>query len=243
MQDWNFIQYIAGTTEGLSDTVDSISIVAFINSKWIVLTGGMLTKWALTLPESGIATVDVDMMFGEVDSLTSDDPKGSGSHASELLTAPYTWKDVTELYMDANDPPVTSFKDIVGDIGLTIANDVEIPKGVDSTYTTKGIGVIVKKRTIEVSLDLIYTSSNLATFHGLVTNHTKQNLTFTINGRIVTVKGLLFPEWVAELKPSELVGQTVTAITDLPYFSIHVGDLLLETGDKLLQETKYKIYI
>ena len=235
MQNWDFIKYIAGDTAGLSDTVDSISVVAFLDNvtgdKWTVLKGGMLQKWALTIPESGIATVDVDLMFGDVDSLTATDPKQSGSHASELSTAPFTWEGVTELYMDDTETPSTSFLDIVGDIGITITNDVEMPKGVDSTYTTKGIGVIVKKRTLEVSLDLVYTSPNIATFQGYVTGHDKLNLSFKLGSRKVVIKGLKFPEWVAELKPSELVGQTVTGITDLPYMFLSNWTEVKDTTD------------
>ena len=230
MQDWAFLEYITGSLTELSDTVDSVSMVAYLDNvtgeKWTVLTGGMLTKWALSVPESGLATVDVDMIFGEVDSLTSTDPKGTGSHATELSTAPYTWKGLSALYMDDTAVPSTSFLDIVGDIGLTITNDVEMPKGVDSTYATKGMGVNINKRTVEVSLDLTYTSPNIATFQGYVTGHDKLNLKFTLgtatNYATVTVKGLKFPEWIAELKPSELVGQTVTAITDLPSMVIAV---------------------
>ena len=231
MQDWDFIEYIMGDTAGLSDTVDSVSVVAFIDSKWTVLTGGMLQKWALTIPVSGIATVDVDVMFGEADILTSSDPKQSGSHASELATAPYTWKGVTELYMDDTDTPSTSFLDIVGDIGITITNDVEMPKDVDSTYITKGIGVIVKKRTLEVSLDLTYTNPNISVFQGYVAGHNKLNLSFKFGSRKMVIKGLKFPEWVAELKPSELVGQTVTAITDLPYLFVSNWTEVKDTTD------------
>ena len=222
MQNWDLMEFITGTPfTGLSDTVDSISMVAYLNDvtvdKWTVLTGGMLTKWALSVPVSGLATVDVDIMFADADILTSTDPIGvaGGVHASELATAPYTWNDIDDLFMDANDIPVTSFLDIVGDVGLTVTSDVEMSKGVDSAYSTKGIGTTINKRKVEVSLDLTYTSPNIATFQGLVANHTKQNLKFTLGEAVITVSGLLFPEWIAELKPGELVGQTVTSITDL----------------------------
>ena len=216
MQNWDFIEFITGSMTGLSDTVDSVSVVSYIDNKWTVLTGGMLTKWGLSIPKSGLATVDVDLIFGQGDFLTSTDPiAGEGAHATELATAPYTWKGISLLKMDANDPPTTSFLDIVGDVGLSITSDVEMSKGVDSGYLTDGVGVTVNKRKVEVSLDLIYTSPNLATFQTLVRGHTKQNITFHLGNQTVLIKGLLFPEWVAELKPGELVGQTVTSITDL----------------------------
>jgi hypothetical protein len=221
MQDWDLIEFIAGATTGFSDTVDSISVVSYIDSKWTVLTGGMLTKWAMSVPESGIATVDVDLLFGDIRNLdpSSNDPSANG-HADELATAPFVWKDITALKMDANDTPTTSFVDIIGDFGMTITNDVEMPKGIDSTYDTKGAGVAINKRDIEISFEIMYTSTHLTTFRDLVANHTKQNLTFTLGGEVVTVKGLLFDEWIAELKPAELVGQRVTAITDLPSLTI-----------------------
>ena len=219
MQDWDLIEFIAGATTGFIDTVDSISVVAYIDSQWTVLKGGMLTKWAMSVPESGIATVDVDLMFGDVLDPSSSDPSANG-HASELATAPFVWKDITTLKMDANDTPTTSFVDIIGDFGMAITSEVEMPKGIDSTYDTKGAGVAINKRKIEISFDITYTSTHLTTFRDLVLNHTKQNLTFTLGGKVVTVKGLLFDEWVAELKPAELVGQSVTAITDLPSLTI-----------------------
>ena len=224
MQNWDFMEYITGTPfTALSDTVDSVSVVAFIDSKWTVLTGGMLTKWGLSVPVSGLATVDVDFMFADADFLTAVDPiAGEGTHATELATAPYTWKGISGLFMDATADPSTSFLDIVGDIGLTITNDVEMSTGVDSAYLTKGIGATINSRKIEVSLDLTYTSPNISTFQALVAGHTKQNLKFTLGAATITVKGLIFPEWVAELKPAELVGQTVTGITDLPSMVITI---------------------
>lgn len=221
MQDWDLIEFITGSATGVSDTVDSISVVAFIDGKWTTLAGGMLTKWGMSVPESGIATVDVDVLFGDVDALSAVDPKGAtGAHASELATAPFVWKNISALKMDAADPPVTSFVDIVGDIGMAITSDVEMPKGIDSSYVTKGAGVKINKRDVEVSFELAYTAGNLSTFRDLVANHTKQNLTFTLGSKVVTVKGLLFDEWVAGLKPAELIGQSVTAITDLPSLTI-----------------------
>ncbi|MCK4529329.1 hypothetical protein KAW18_18350 [candidate division WOR-3 bacterium] len=226
MQDWAFIEYITGAMTGFSDTVDSVSVVTYLNDvtvdKWTVLTGGMLTKWAMSVPVDGLATVDVDFVFADADILTSTDPIGvaGGVHASELATAPYTWKGITLLKMDTNDPPTTVFTDIVGDIGLAITSDVEMSKGVDSLYMSKGSGVTINSRKVEVSLDLTYTSPNLATFQSYVEDHDKLNLSFHLGNYTVLVKGLLFPEWVAELKPGELVGQTVTAITDLPSLTL-----------------------
>jgi len=222
MQDWAFIQYITGSLTTWSDTVDSISVVSYADAKWTVLTGGMLTKWALNIPAAGIATVDVDMMFADVTAPSDSDPSATG-HSSEATTAPYTWKDVTLLKMcDAGGSPA-SLTDIVGGLTMTINSEVEMSKGVDSTYDTKGVGATVNCRDIEISLDLTYV--DIEVFRALVVGHEKQDLTFTLgtaatNGYKVEIEGLLFPEWVAELKPCELIGQTVTAITDLPVLKL-----------------------
>ena len=238
IQNWDFMEYIMGSATGFSDVVDSFSVVYYADSKWVVLKGGMLLKWSLNIPVSGIATVDADMVFGDITAPSATDPKGtSGAHASELSIAPFIWKNITNLKMDINDPPTTSLTDIVEGVTITITNDAKIVTGVDSTYTTKGVGVIIHNRKIEVSLDLTYI--NLATFQNLVAGHTKQNLSFELGGKKITIYGLLFPEWVAELKPGELVGQTVTAITDLPAMTIEsIGYfLLLEMGDRVLLES------
>lgn len=213
MQDWTFLNYITGAATGFDDAVDSVSVIAYIDSMWTVLTGGMLTKWALSIPESGIATVDVDLMFADVVGPSAVDPNtGTGAHADELTDPPYVWKDITLLKMGAAGSEA-SLVDIVGGLTMTITSEVEMSKGVDSEYATKGSGVTVNCRDIEVSLDLTYT--DLTTIRALVTGHTKQSLTFTLGGKVITVGGLLFDEWVAELKPCELVGQTITAKTDL----------------------------
>ena len=228
MQDWEFSQYIIGSTTGFSDIVDSVSVVAFVDGKWTVLTGGMLTKWSMSIPKSGIVSADVDIMFGDLTPISAVDPKGTGAHAIESPAPAFVWKDTRELKMDANPVPTTPFLDIVGDIGLAITNDVKMSKGVDSQYATKGEGVTIKKRKVEVSLDLTYTSPYITTFQSLVAGHTKQNLAFKLGNKKITVKGLIFPEWVAELKPGELVGQTVTSITDLASMTIEDTNILFE---------------
>jgi len=216
-QDWDFIKYITGSATGLGDTIKSISMVQGIEvsdvMNYIVYKGAVCSKWELTLPKFGIATVDVDMLIGDVTDPATADPAGIGSHAGEAVGDPFLWKDITELKMDANDPPTTAIAHNVGDLKLGITNDIELPKDIDSTMWTSAAGHVVKNRTISVSMEMTWIDLS---FYALVKASTKQNLKFTLGSKTFTIKGLIFPEWDPEMNPDDFFGQEVTAITDQP---------------------------
>ena len=217
-QDWDFMQYITGSTTGLSDSVDSLSIAQYTDEKWILYKGCMLTRWELTLPKEGIATVDVDMTIGDVADPTGTDFIGTGSHASESTDDPFLWEDITGLKMDSNDPPTTEIAHSVGDLTLSITNEVELPKDISSTKWTRAEGAVVKKRDISVSMELTWV--DIDSFFTLVKNGTKQNLQFTLGGKTFTIKGLIPPEYNPEITPDNFIGETVTFLMDQPDLTI-----------------------
>lgn len=222
VQDWDLVKYITGSATGLADDIKSISLVQGIEiasaMKYIVYKGCVLSKWSLTLPKSGIATADVDVVIGDVADPSADDPAGiAGAHASEAAGNPFIWEDITDLKMDANDPPTTAIAHNVGDIKLEILNDVELPKDVDSTMWTDTGGYNVKIASMSVSLELGWID---VSFFDLVKASTKQNLKFTLGNKTFLVKGLIFPEFNPEIKPDDLMGQVVTAVMDQPDLTI-----------------------
>lgn len=208
-QDWTFIQYITGSATGLADTVDSISVVQYTDANWIIYKGGILTKWELKLPKEGIATVDVDIGFGDVADPTETDYIGAGSHASEAAGDPFMWEDTTDVKL--NDVAITHS---VGEITLGITNDVEFPKDIGSTMWTRAEGGVVTKRELSVSLELTWV--DIDTFFDIVKAGTKQTLKFTLGGKIFTISGLIFPEYNPEITPDNFIGETITAVTDKP---------------------------
>lgn len=227
-QDWNLMEYITGIsgTGSLSDTVKSIALLQKLGTNYYLYKGALLTKWGLSIPKVGRATVDVDMLIGDSEDPTTQDPiaaggslynAGGGAHASEAAGAQLTWADLTALKMDANADPVTSITHLVGDIKFEISNKIELPKDVDSTLFTKAGTGVVLSRTLSVSLELTWIDE---AFYTLVKNATKQNLKFTLGGKTFLIKGLIFPEFNPEMKPDELVGQEVTAVMDSPSLTI-----------------------
>ena len=81
-------------------------------------------------------------------------------------------------------------------------------------------GVKVVKRMMELSLTLTYENQDFVT---LVTGATKQNVLLTIgttpNATTFTMKGLLWPKYVAKAEPNDLIGDTITAVVDQPSFT------------------------
>ena len=216
-QDWTFLQYITGNATGLSDTVDSISVVQYTDGQWIVYKGGMLTKWELTLPKESIATVDVDMTFGGIADPTVTDFIGIGSHASENTTAPFKWEDTTNIKLNG-----ASIMHCLGELKLGITNEVKLPKDIGSSMWTRAEGAVVTKRELSVSLELTWADLS---FFNLVKAGTKQTLSFTLGDKRLTVTGLIFPEVGYEITPDNFIGETVTAITNLP--DLTIADIIL----------------
>jgi len=239
-QDWDFVEFVTGVPDGLSDTIKSISMVQGIEvsdvMNYTTYKGAVCPKWSLSLPKFGIATVDVDMLVGDVADPTTTDPAGTGSHAGEATGDPFLWSDITDMRMDANDPPTTEIAHNVGDLKLEITNDIELPKDVDSTMWTKAAGHVVKNRSISLSAEMTWTD---LTFYDLVKNSTKQNFRFTLGERIFMVKGLIWPEWNPEISPDDFFGEEVTAITDQPDLVIarFMGGAVADDGTVLTTET------
>ena len=239
-QDWDFVKYITGSKSGLSDTIKSISMVQGIEvsdvMNYIAFKGVVCSKWSLSLPKFGIATIDVDTLIGDVADPTTVDPAGGGSHAGEATGDPYLWKNVSDMKMDANAIPTTSIAHNVGDLKLEISNDIELPKDIDSTMWTNAAGHVVKNRTISLSTEMTWVD---LTFFNLVKDSTKQNFRFTLGGKIFLVQGLIWPEWDPEMNPDDFFGQEVTAITDSPDLLIGTQMLvaIADDGTVLTTET------
>lgn len=211
-QNWDLIEYATGSATGVDATVDSISLLSYVDSKYTLITGTMLVDYTINIPAEDWVSVDVNYMAGEVADPSGVDP--ATTHASEAAGDSFLWSGLSALKFDANDPPTTDFSDVVGDIKLSIKNDWDLPVHADSTMWTKAAGPVLKKRDIELSIDMTWQSVD--SFWDIMKNSTKQNMKFTLGGTTFTVKGLIVSELNLKQDPEAYIGETITFKTDRP---------------------------
>ena len=211
-QNWDLIEYATGDAAGLDATVDSLSLLSYVDSKYTLITGAMVTDYTINIPAEDWVKVDVSYIAGDVADPSGVDPAAAGTHASEAAGNPFLWSGLSALKFGSADPPVSDFSDIVGDIKLSIKNDWDLPVHGDSTMWTKAGGPILKKRTLEVSLGMTW--ADVDSFWSIMKASTKQNLKFTLGAKTFTVKGLIVPELNPKQDPEEYIGETVSFATD-----------------------------
>jgi hypothetical protein len=209
-QSWDLIQYATGSAAGMDATVDSISLLSYLDSKYTLIRGTMITDYTINIPAEDWVKVDVSYVAGDVTDPSGVDP--ALSHAAEAAGNPFLWSGLSALKFGGADPPVSDFTDIVGDMKLAIKNDWDLPVHGDSTMWTNAAGPVLKKREIEVSLNMTW--ANVDSFWDIMKESTKQNLKFTLGGKTFTVKGLIVPELNLKQDPEDYINETVTFKTD-----------------------------
>lgn len=211
-QDWNLLQYATGDAAGLDATVDSLSLLSFVDNQYTVIKGSMITEYTINIPAEDWVKIDVSYIAGDVADPSGVDPTGAGSHASEAAGDPFLWAGLENLFFDGSDTPTTAFTDVVGDITVSIKNDWDLPVHGDSTMWTKAAGPVLKSRSIDVSLGMIW--ADVESFWAIMKASTKQNLKFTLGSKTFIIKGLIVPELNLKQDPEDYIGETVNFASD-----------------------------
>ena len=216
-QNWNLLPFIVGGAAAFSDSVDSTSWVKELDSKFTTFTGIMFESYTIDIPERGKVKQTISGFAGHQTAPSITNPaEATGTEATENTGDVLTWNDISAIFMDDKAIPDTAIGHCIGDISLGFTSTILKRFHPTSTLSTKICGVKVVERKMELSLTLTYENQ---TFISLVTGGTKQNLLLTIDGITFTCKGLLWPKYIADAKPDELIGDTVTAVVDQPTFT------------------------
>jgi len=210
-QNWDLIEYATGSATGMDATVDSISLLSYLDGLYTPITGTMLTEYTINIPTEDWVNVDVSYIAGDVADPSAVDPAAGGSHAPEAGTDPFLWSGISGLKFGA---PAAAFTDVVGAIKLSIKNDWDLPIHGDSSMWTNAAGPVLKSRHLEVSIDMVWESVN--SFWDIMKASTKQNLEFTLGSKAFTVQGLIVPELNLKQDPEDYIGETITFATDRP---------------------------
>ena len=209
-QSWDLIEYATGDAAGLDSTVDSISLLSYLDAQYTLTTGAMITEYVINIPVEDWVKVDVSYIAGDVADPSGVDP--ALSHASEAAGDPFLWSGLSDLKFGSADPPVSDFTDIVGDMKLAIKNAWDLPVHGDSTMWTNAGGPVLKSRSIEVSLHMTW--ADVESFWDIMKASTKQNLMFTLGGKTFKVIGLIVPELNPKQDPEDYINETITFATD-----------------------------
>lgn len=247
IQNFDFWKYAMGNASTLGNSLPSFSVSETIEQtddtkRYIVASGNVVKSIKLSAGVDEVGHVDTSIVRQGVADPTDTDPTGSGTHASEDLSDAILWEDISDMCMDANDPPTAAVGHIIGDLNLEIANNVYLPKDVNETTWTKMAGVILYSHDINVGMHFTLADINDAAvpkMYDLVKNSTLQNLRFTLGDRIAIIKNLLFTEFDPSLAPEEVIGQEFNPETDNADFILayKMGYAYADDGTVFTDET------
>ena len=217
-QDFFLLKYIVGGAAAFSDSIDSTTWLKELDSKYTVFSGIMFESLKLDIPEHGKIKQTLSGFAGNQEAPTTA-PTGI-VEATENVSDLLTWNDIKSIKMDETATPSAAITHCIGDISIGFTSEVIKRYHPESLLSTKICGVKVVKRTMELSFTLTYDNQDFLT---LVTGATKQNVLLSIgvtpNLMTFTLKGLIWPKYVAKAEPNELIGDTVTAVVDQPSFT------------------------
>lgn len=209
-QDWDLLPYATGDVAGLDATVDSLSFLSFVDDQYTAITGSMISEYTINIPAEDWVKIDVSYIAGDVADPSGVDP--ATSHAAEAAGDPFLWAGLTGLFFDDTATPTAAFTDVVGDITVSIKNDWDLPVHGDSTMWTNAAGPVLKSRSIDVSLGMIW--ADVESFWAIMKASTKQNLKFTLGSKTFIIKGLIVPELNLKQDPEDYIGETVNFASD-----------------------------
>lgn len=147
-QDFTFMKAALNDDAGTAqkDAIDSFSlglISTDATPKYTTVQGCKISSWMCEIAEDKLGKVNAEGLYMHMPRTTNDpwttDYIGSGSHASELATAPKGWADVTVLTLGGVAFKATNIK-------FGIKNALQVVKDGASSNSTKIASIGLQKR-------------------------------------------------------------------------------------------------
>jgi hypothetical protein len=218
------LEFITGSVTGLGDNQDSTSWIKELDGKFSVYTGVMFEDYKCEIPERGVVKETISGFAGHRAAIEGSSP--AVSEATENTSRPIVWNDIREIRMGSSPDPTDTIKHCLSDISFGFTSEVEKKTHPESALSTKICGVRVVARKMFVSLKLAWVDQ---TFIDIVAGSTKQYLTIDIGSQqnqcVFKFGGLFWPKYIAKAEPKELVGDTITCITDQAFFMFNEGPM------------------
>lgn len=215
---WPLLEFITGSTSTLSDTVDSTSWMKELDGKYSVFTGVMFEDYKVEIPAKGSVKETISGFAGHRAAIADTSP--AETEATMNTSRPISWNDIVSIRMGDAPSPTDTIDHCLSDISFGFTSEIQQRLHPESTLSSKICGVRVAARKMFVSLKLTWADQ---TFIDLVTGSTKQHLKLVIgttpDATTLEFGGLYWPKYIAKAEAKELVGDTITCITDQHTFT------------------------
>ena len=227
-QDWTLIPLIVGSSSTFTSEVDSLSFLRYLDGEYTIISGVMLTSYIKNINKSNFAAIDVTFKAGDISDPSGVDPIGTGTHAAEDTTDPFLWRDLADLRFGSTNPPVEALTQILGDVKLSIKNEVDMPPINSSVMFSYAGQPVMKKREVELSLE--FTWESIDAFWQIMKNSEQQYFSYSLGGRTFIIKRLLVPELNLKQDPENYIGETITFKAYVPDMVSWIDPLKMSSG-------------
>lgn len=204
-QDFDLLKFVTGTTGGTTDDPPSIQVgeVDEQNSEYQRLLGGMGEEVSMSVDEDSTWETSASFIFADGEGWSGSDYVGTGSHATEDTSEPFTYSDLSNVQYGGSplDGAVESLE-------FSVSNDIAVVKDPDATRGTDIAALVPVDREISVDVTLTYDSMNMASE---VRSYNSQDFTFDIGTTSFTIGGVQFPEFPYEFTADDLISDSVSS--------------------------------
>jgi hypothetical protein len=230
-QNWDLLPLIVGSSSTFTSEVDSLSFLRYLDGEYTIISGVMLTDFTQNIKKSDFVAIDVSFKAGDISDPSGVDPIGTGTHAAEDTADPFLWQDLADLRFGSTNPPTEVLTQVLGDIKLSIKNEIDIPPINSSVMFSYGGQPVLKKREVELALD--FTWESVDAFWAIMKNSEQQYFSYSLGGQTFIIKRLLVPELNQKQNPEDYIGETVTFKAYIPDMVSWVDPLKMSSGAEI----------
>jgi hypothetical protein len=230
-QNWDLLSHIVGSSSVFTSEVDSLSFLRYLDGEYSIISGVMLTEFIQNIKKSDYVAIDVNFKAGHITDPSGVDPIGTGSHAVEDTADPFLWRDLADLRFGSTNPPIEELTQVLGDINLSIKNEIDIPPINSSVMFSYGGQPVLRNRKVELALD--FTWESVEAFWSIMKNSEQQYFSYSLGGRTFIVKRLLVPELNLKQDPEAYIGEVVTFKAYIPDMVSWIDSLKMSSGAEI----------
>lgn len=205
-QNNDFLQHFTGAVGDTDPSLDSLQfgMQDRENDEYRRALGGVGEEITVAINEDSVVENTASFPFADVNDDGTDDYVGTeGSHATEDPSELLTYDDLGNV--EWGGEPIN---DAISSLEISISNDLEIVKDIDSELDSHIVAIVPTSREITVDIEITYDDWD---FMRDVRSYTPEDLTFDLDGDSFTIEDVAFPEAPYEFSPEDLVADSLTS--------------------------------